>query len=127
MGVEGLRMWTGGFKRELVKPLEGGIYGWMELKSEGVTSRISATLETQFPIKLGPLPLVSGEEGLTMAAEPRESDPTWPKKPSISSLDEKMFRFASFLGDESVSPKFSLRSLGKHGEKRGLAFNPLFA
>ena len=116
-------MCMGGFKREL----EEGINGWMELKSEDVTSRFSATLGTQFPIKLGPLPLVSGEEGLTMAAEPRESDPTQPKKPSISSLDEKMFRSASFLGDESLSPIFSLRGLDKHGEKRGLAFSPLFA
>ena len=116
-------MCTGGFKREL----EEGINGWMELKSEDVTSRFSATLGTQFPIKLGPLPLVSGEEGITMTTEPRGSDPTRPKNPSISSSDEALFRSSSFLDDEALSPKFFLRSLGNRGEKRELALKPLFA
>ena len=55
-----------------------------------------------------------------MTAEPRGSDPTQPKNPSMSSSKEKLFKSASFLDDEAPSLNSSYEALEIDEKREGL-------
>ena len=71
------RSGTEGLITESAKPHKGGREDKGDWEGEDkVTSMFSATNNPLFPIKLSPLPLISGLEGKIVTDEPWWSDPT---------------------------------------------------
>ena len=117
-GAEGLRNGSAN-PDEVEKEDKGDWEGEDEFTSKFFTTNIP-----QFPRKLSPLTLIFGLESKNVTKEPRRSDPTQPKNPSLSSSKKCLRTTSSPLDNEAPSPEHHFRILGDRQKKIGLTLNP---